>query len=185
MELLNRTHFETIDFNIYVMKLICMQNYTIIRAMDFWNWKSRYVTLATIKWMDFGLVLWWTSKIFKELIFIFKCNNKIKLEMVWYISNEFYDLWTLIWWKTSTFFQKSISSLKKPWFILKFCKYVLINELYKNKNFNGKKSLGINALLLPDYKKHFRAQKNTKEMDFQICKFLPFLVHPTMHLPLW
>jgi hypothetical protein len=36
---------------------------------------------------------------------------------------------------------------------LKFCEYVLINELYKNKKFNGKKSLGINALLLPNYKK--------------------------------
>jgi hypothetical protein len=31
--------------------------------------------------------------------------------------------------------------------------------------------------------KHFEAQKNTKEIDFQIHKFLPFLVHPTMHLP--
>jgi hypothetical protein len=45
---------------------------------------------------------------------------------------------------------------------LKFCKYVLINELYKNKSFNGKKSLGINALLLPNYIKHFEAQKKYK-----------------------
>jgi hypothetical protein len=51
-------------------------------AMDFWNWKSNYVTLTTIKWMDFGLVLWWTSKKFGEMVFIFKCNNEIKLEMV-------------------------------------------------------------------------------------------------------
>jgi hypothetical protein len=109
--------------------------------MDFWNWKSRYVTLVTIKWMNVGLVLWWTSKTFRELVFIFKCNNEIKLEMVWFISNEFYDLWTLIWWKTCTFFQKSISSWEKTWFILKFCKYVLINELYKNKIFNGKSCL--------------------------------------------
>jgi hypothetical protein len=42
------------------------------------------------------------------------------------------------------------------------CEYVLINELYKNKKFNGKKSLGINALLLPNYKKHFRAKKIIK-----------------------
>ncbi len=60
------------------------------------------------------------------------------------------------------FFQKSISSWKKTWFILKFCKYVLINELYKNKNFNGKKSLGIDALLLLNYKKHFGAQRKNK-----------------------
>jgi len=26
-------------------------------------------------------------------------------------------------------------------------------------------------------------KKKTKEMNFQIHKFLPFLVHPTMHLP--
>ncbi len=31
----------------------------------------------------------------------------------------------------------------------------------------GKNFLGINALLLPNYKKHFEAKKNTKEMDFQ------------------
>jgi hypothetical protein len=130
--------------------------------MDFWNWKSRYVTLATIKWMGFGLNLWWTSKTFKELVFIFKCNNEIKLEMVWFTSNEFYDLWTFIWWKTSTFFQKSISFWEKTWFILKFCNYVLINELYNNKNFNGKKLLWINALLLPNYKKHFEAKKKYK-----------------------
>jgi hypothetical protein len=45
---------------------------------------------------------------------------------------------------------------------LKFCKYVLINELYKNKSFNGKKLIRINALLLPNYKKHFGAQKKRK-----------------------
>jgi hypothetical protein len=61
---------------------------------------------------------------------------------------------------------------------LKFCKYVLINELYKNKIFNGKNSLGINALLLPNYKKHFGAQKNTKKMDFQILKLLPLFGPP-------
>jgi hypothetical protein len=136
--------------------------------MDFWNWKSRYVTLATIKWMDFGLVLWWTSKTFRELVFIFKWNNEIKLEMVWFISNEFYDLWTFIWWKTCTIFQKSISSWKITWFILKFCKYVLINELYKNKSFNGKKSLRINALLLPNYKKHFGAKKKQRKWIFKL-----------------
>ncbi len=27
-------------------------------------------------------------------------------------------------------------------------------------------------------------KKYTKEMDFQICKFLPLLVYPTMNLPL-
>jgi len=55
--------------------------------------------------MDFGLVLGWTSKTLRELVFISKFNNEIKLEMVWFISNEFYDLWTFIWWKISTFSQ--------------------------------------------------------------------------------
>jgi hypothetical protein len=74
----------------------------------------------------------------------------------------------------------------KVHFILKkYCKYVLINELYKNKYFNGKKALGINALLLPNYKKHFKAKKNMKEMEFQIHNFMPLFgpPYPTMHLP--
>jgi hypothetical protein len=37
---------------------------------------------------------------------------------------------------------------------LKFYKYALINELYKNENVNENKMLGINALLLFDYKKN-------------------------------
>ncbi len=92
---------------LYIMELLNGTHFEIIGTMNFWNWKSRCVMLTTIKWMDFGLVLWWTSKTFKELVFIFKFNNEIKLEMVWFISNEFYDLWTFIWWKTSTFSQKS------------------------------------------------------------------------------
>jgi hypothetical protein len=48
---------------------------------------------------------------------------------------------------------------------LNFCKYVLINELYKNKKCNGKKSFGINALLLPNYKKHFGAKKKYKRNE--------------------
>jgi hypothetical protein len=35
----------------------------------------------------------------------------------------------------------------------------------KSKISNGKKLLKINALLLPDYKNHFKAKKKTKEMD--------------------
>jgi hypothetical protein len=119
--------------------------------MDFWNWKSRYVTLATIKRMDFGLVLWWTSKTFKELVLF--------LNVIMKSSLKWFDLWTFICWKIGTFSQKSISSWKKKtWFILKFCKYVF-NELYKNKSFSGKKSLGINTILLPNYKKHFEVKK--------------------------
>jgi len=151
--------------------------------MDFWNWKSRYVTLITIKWMNVGLVLWWTSKTFRELVFIFKCNNEIKLEMVWFVSNEFYDLWILIRWKTCTFSQKFISSWEKTWFILKFCKYVLINELYKNKSFNGKSFLESMHYCYLSTKNILRLKKNTKEMDFQIHKFLPLFVRLTMHLP--
>jgi hypothetical protein len=130
--------------------------------------------------MEFGLVLWWTSKTFRELVFIYIYNNEIKLEI---ISNKIYDMWTFIWWKVDTFFSKVHFILKKTWFILKFCKYVLINEFYKNKSFNGKKSLGINALLLLHYQKNSGFKKNTKEMDFQNCKFLLFLIHPNMHLP--
>ncbi len=58
--------------------------------------------------------------------------------------------------------------------------YVLINDLYKNKSFNGKKLIVINALLLYNYKKHFGAKKNTKETNFQICKFLP-VFGPSYH----
>ncbi len=36
------------------------------------------------------------------------------------------------------------------------------DSLYNNKTFNGKKLLRINALLLPNYKKHFEAQKKYK-----------------------
>jgi hypothetical protein len=152
--------------------------------MDFWNWKSKYVTLATIKWMEFGLVLWWTSKTFRELVFILKCNNEIKLEIVWFTSNEFYDLWTFIWWKIGTFFQKTISSWKKTWFILKFCKYGLINELYKNKNFNGIFLIGIDTLLLHNYKKYFGVQKQIqRKWTFKFINSYYFLVHLTMHLP--
>jgi hypothetical protein len=41
-----------------------------------------------------------------------------------------------------------------------------------------KRLLGINSLLLPNYKKHFKAKKNTKEMDFQIHKFMLFFCPP-------
>jgi hypothetical protein len=72
--------------------------------------------------------------------------------------------------------------------MLKFSKNVLINEFYKGKNFNGKKLLKINALLLPNYKSHLKLEKKYKgngpKIDIQICEFLLFLVHPTMHLPL-
>jgi len=120
MELLNGTCFEIIDFNIYVMKLISMQIYKIIEGMDFWNYKSTYVALATIKWMDFGLILWWTSKKFRELVFTFTCNNEIKFEMFWFMYNEFFDKWIFIWWK-HTHILKSPFHLEKKWFILKFC----------------------------------------------------------------
>jgi len=61
---------------------------------------------------------------------------------------------------------------------LKICKYVWINELYKNEFLMEIKSLGINALLLPNYKKHLEAKKKTKEMKFQIHKFFLFFGPP-------
>jgi len=58
MELLNRTCFDIVDFNIYVMKLINMQIYKFIKGMDFWNYKSTYVALATIKlWFNYMMDL--------------------------------------------------------------------------------------------------------------------------------
>jgi hypothetical protein len=58
----------------------------------------------------------------------------------------------------------------------------------KSKISNGKKLLKINALLLPDYKNHFKAKKKYKgngpKMDFQICKFLLFF-GPPYHVVTW
>jgi hypothetical protein len=67
---------------------------------------------------------------------------------------------------------------KKGW---NLAKNVLINELYKGKKLNGKKLFKINALLLPNYKNHFRAKKNkgnVPKMNFQICKFLSLFSPP-------
>ncbi len=132
--------------------------YKIIGAMDFWNWKSRYVKLTTIKWMDFGSVLWWTSKTFGELVFILIIIMQSSLK--WFDS-YLMNLWSMDFYlvKNKHIFSKVHFILKKTWFILKFCKYVSFNEFYKNKIFNEKKSLGINALLLPNYKKTFLGSK--------------------------
>jgi hypothetical protein len=92
--------------------------------MDVWSWKSWYVTLVARKGMDFGLVLWWTFKKFRNLVLIFKSNNEIKIERFWFVSNEIYELWTFIWWKVNTFFQKSITSWPKIKIMLKFSKNV-------------------------------------------------------------
>jgi len=40
-----------------------------------------------------------------------------------------------------------------------------MNNLQRQKKFNGKKLFKINALVLPNYKNHFKAKKKTKEMD--------------------
>jgi hypothetical protein len=152
--------------------------------MDFWNWKSSYVMIATIKWMDFGLVLLWTSKTFKELVLFL--NVIMKSSLKWFDSYLMNFMLYGLWFgeKHAHFFKSPFYLERKHDLFWKIASMFLINKLYKNKSFNGKKSLGLNALLLPNYKKHFEAQKNTKEMDFQICKFLPFLVRPIMHLPL-
>jgi hypothetical protein len=73
----------------YVMKLIGMKNIYNYRSYGLWNWKLGYVTLATIQWTNFGLVIWWTSKLFKELVLVLKCNNEIKIEMFWFILNVY------------------------------------------------------------------------------------------------
>jgi hypothetical protein len=68
--------------------------------------------------------------------------------------------------KIKHIFSKVHFILKKTWFILKFYKYVWIIELYKNENVNEKKVIGINALLLSDYKKTKLTQKKEFKMDF-------------------
>jgi hypothetical protein len=81
-------------------------------------------------------------------------------------------------------FSKNHFILEKKRFIFKFCEYVLINELYKNNTFNGKKSFGINALLLPYYKKTFWGLKQIqRKWTFKFLNSCRFLVHLTMHLP--
>jgi hypothetical protein len=54
LELFNGTHSKVMDFNMYIMKLIGMKIHKIVGSMDFWSRKSRYVTLLTMKWMDFS-----------------------------------------------------------------------------------------------------------------------------------
>jgi hypothetical protein len=156
--------------------------------MDFWSWKLVYVTLVTMKWMDFGLVLWWTLKKFRGLVLILKCNNEIKIERFWFISNEMYELWTFIWWKTNTFFSKVHYILKEIKIMLKFNKNVLINALYTGKKISMEK----NCLKSMHYcylitKTISRLKKNTKEMDpkwtFKFVNSCHFLVQLTMHLP--
>jgi hypothetical protein len=68
---------------------------------------------------------------------------------------------------------------------MRFRKNDLINELYKGKKFNWKNLLKINALLLPNYKNHFKAKTiykgNGPKMDFQICEFLPLFCPPCIY----
>jgi hypothetical protein len=61
---------------------------------------------------------------------------------------------------------------------LKICKYVLINELHKNKSFYEKKLLGTNALLLPNYKKHFDGKKQYKGNGLSNYKFMSLFGPP-------
>jgi len=56
----------------------------------------------------------------------------------------------------------------------------------KSKISMEEKLFKINLLLLPNYKNHFKAKKNTKEMDpkwtFKFVDSCYFLVHLTMQL---
>lgn len=71
---------------------------------------------------------------------------------------------------------------------MRFCKHVIIiyNELYKNKQFNEKKLLTIEALLVlsPKNKTFQNFRKNTKNLDFEMKELFPiFFIHPIPHLP--
>jgi len=64
---------------------------------------------------------------------------------------------------------------------MRFCKHVvtIYNELYKNKQFNEKKLLTIEALLLLNFKKTFQNfRKSTKKMDFEIKELFPMFDPP-------
>jgi hypothetical protein len=84
--------------------------------------------------------------------------------------------------KSKHIFSKVHFILKKTCFILKFCKHVLINELYKNKSFNGKSLLESMHYCYLTTKNTLGLKKKKREMEFQIRKFMLFLVHLTMHL---
>jgi hypothetical protein len=65
---------------------------------------------------------------------------------------------------------------------MRFCKHVIIiyNELYKNKQFNEKKLLTIEALLVlsPKNKTFQNFRKNTKNMDFEMKELFPIFYPP-------
>jgi hypothetical protein len=85
------------------------------------------------------------------------------------------------------FGEKQTHFLKIPFHLeknLKICKFVLINELYRIKFLMGKSRLESLHYCYLTTKNISGLKINTKEMDFQIRKFMSFLVHPTMHLPL-
>jgi hypothetical protein len=117
--------------------------------------------------------LWWTTKVSRDLILVFLYHNEIKIKIFWFISNEVHDLWTFYLMKIRHIFSKVHFILKKTWFILKFYNFFLINELYKNENINGKKSLHLNTLLLFDYPKKTKKnwlKKIPNKMDFEILR---------------
>jgi hypothetical protein len=83
-----------------------------------------------MKWMDFGLVLRWTLKLFRGFFLIFKYNNEIKIEGLDSYLMEFMS-YGLLFGEKQTHFSKVHYILKKK--MLKFNKNVLINDLYKGK----------------------------------------------------
>jgi len=113
LELFNGTHFEIMNLNRYIMKLIEWKVHKIVGAMNFWIWKSRYVTLSIMKWMHFGLVLWWTLKYFRDLVFVFKCNNEIRLEGFYSYLMKFMSYELLFGEKQTHVFSKAHYILKK------------------------------------------------------------------------
>ncbi len=151
--------------------------------MDFWNWKSRYVKLTTIKWMDFGSVLEWTSKTFRELVFILNVITQSSLK--WFDSYlmNFMIYGFLFGEKQTHFSQKSISSWKKHDLFWNFAIMFYLMNSTRIKVLMEKSLLESMHYCYVTTKKHLWAQKNTKEIDFQNCKFLSFFIHPTMHLP--
>ncbi len=123
-------------------------------------------------------------KIFRDLVLVFKCNNEIRLKGFYSYLMKFMSYELLFDEKQTLFFFKSPLQLEKKLKMLKFSKNILISDLYKGKNFNGKKLVKLMHCCYLTTKTISRLQKKRKgngpKMDFQTCRFLVYL---TMHLP--
>ncbi len=100
--------------------------------IDFWNWKPRCnLSSNLMNGLWFGTMMEFQPCY--GFSFSFKCINENKIERFCFIWNEVYELWTFTWWKqltiSSCFFKIPHHNFKNMWFVLKFCKDALINDI--------------------------------------------------------